>query len=204
MCAARQNQSWGWGCISAGPLWSLITLLDRLWPLALNHLRRDGSMASMAFMPLTSIPMPAPIGLYCFARSKTCTWREPEEHHWRTLSPEEVAAGLMIQGTRDLAEERAGRVADRWEHHAVHWCSHLEFMGKSASVDTAQFQQGDTFTLMSLTALMRPNAVDRPPGPPPIMTTSQSGGLVAMMLSQPFDVGKLLQTLYYCNYNAVD
>ena len=28
-------------------------------------------MASMAFMPFTSMPIPAPIGLYCFARSST-------------------------------------------------------------------------------------------------------------------------------------
>lgn len=88
-------------------------------------------MASIAFMPLTSIPMPAPIGLYFFARSKTCTWRTSEKHILRMPSPDELGAGLMMQGTRDLAEKLAGRVADRWEHRAVHWCSHLKLTGKS-------------------------------------------------------------------------
>ena len=37
-----------------------------------------------------------------------------------------------------------------------------------------------TFTLMSLTALVRPKAVDSPPGPPPMMTTSQSGTLTVI------------------------
>ena len=37
-----------------------------------------------------------------------------------------------------------------------------------------------TFTLMSLTALVRPKAVESPPGPPPMMTTSQSGGLAVI------------------------
>jgi hypothetical protein len=86
-------------------------------------------MASIAFMPLTSIPMPAPIGLYFFARSKTCTGRKHENHTLRMLSP--GGAGLMIQGTRDLAQKLAGRVADRWEHHAVHCCSYLKSMRKS-------------------------------------------------------------------------
>ena len=44
------------------PLSSLMTLLARLCPSSLNHLRRAGSMASMAFMPFTSMPIPAPIG----------------------------------------------------------------------------------------------------------------------------------------------
>ena len=37
-----------------------------------------------------------------------------------------------------------------------------------------------TFTLKSLTALVRPKAVERPPGPPPMMTTSQSRGLAVI------------------------
>ena len=55
-----------------------MTLLARLCPSSLNHLRRDGSMASMAFMPFTSMPIPAPLGLYCLARSRTYAYSSIE------------------------------------------------------------------------------------------------------------------------------
>ena len=55
----------------------------------------------------------------------------------------------MIQGTRDLAQRLAGRVAVRWEHHAVHCCSYLNSMRKSFD-DYCQTQHNSNKDIPSL------------------------------------------------------
>ncbi len=57
---------------------------------------------------------------------------------------------------------------------------------------------------MFFTALVRPRAVERPPGPPPMMTTSQSGGLAPILsssllyecLKSSFEGCRKIQTAY--------